>query len=99
MWLWVIRKAQEDAEQSDFSTAGVLHKRYLARRWLTVYTRDLAFVCEFAGLNAAMRDRLIRESREKYGKHKKRDNDVSSDAVSNAPAGGSEQTSDTIGGE
>lgn len=46
LWLTVIREAQVEVTNGELTE----HQRYLAKRWLTTWSRSFATVCSYAGL-------------------------------------------------
>ena len=68
LWLHVILRAKQEADDGSYTYGGdEVAIKNAARRWLMVRSRDLLQVCEMAGLDAEHTDRLIEESKKKYG--------------------------------
>lgn len=74
LWLRVILRAQQEASGA-YLKFGADERviKYRAKRWLTTRSRSLMHVCYLAGFDGEKIERLIRESREKYGRCSRND--------------------------
>ena len=68
LWLHVILRAKQEADDGSYTYGGdETAIKNSARRWLMVRSKDLLEVCRMAGLDDEHTERLIRESKKKYG--------------------------------